>query len=581
MILPLKVASMSQCVRTGGGIASQGAFAINEEGAMTLFKRRNWLSLGILILVAVSTATLPAGAGQGPAPAPLPRDAAAPATAAAGDYVVLAWNDLGMHCYNGSFQDLAVLPPFNTLWAQVIRVGDPPQIVTSGIRVEFFFADNTYSVGKSDFWDISPYRPVQNAQWLFGLPSPLPNNIGLTGTGMSGTMTLHGGDHFEAVGIPVTEFRDSQPAVPYPYQVATVVVYDEATGLELARTQPVAPVSTEMHCDNCHYDNGPGNDEVATGVVEQNILTKHQEEDEVGPLMNRRPILCAECHASAALGAPGKPGVPNLSHAMHEKHDGKVPDSLQGCYNCHPGPQTECLRDVMAASPYDIYCVDCHGTMYQVAENPAPWLNEPRCDDERCHGSAYAQDQPLYRMSKDHGDVYCAACHDSPHAIAPSREPNDAIKFIGWQGQAGTLDTCVVCHASWPTSGGPHGLEPPTVRTFSLEPDGFSAQEPGAQVVYTHALHNRGNVQDAYQVTWTSSQGWGSVQTPSLPVSLAPGQTANVTVTVTIPSGEGVRGLVDRTAVTATSTTDGSLVEEVLDLTLVPSDRMWLPIILR
>ena len=58
-------------------------------------------------------------------------------------YVVLAWNDLGMHCYNRDFQDLAVLPPFNTLWAQVVKVGDPPQIITSGVNLTYDFPDNT------------------------------------------------------------------------------------------------------------------------------------------------------------------------------------------------------------------------------------------------------------------------------------------------------------------------------------------------------------------------------------------------------------------------------------------------------
>ena len=33
-----------------------------------------------------------------------------PATPQA-NYVLLGWNDLGMHCYNRYFQDLAVLPP--------------------------------------------------------------------------------------------------------------------------------------------------------------------------------------------------------------------------------------------------------------------------------------------------------------------------------------------------------------------------------------------------------------------------------------------------------------------------------------
>jgi hypothetical protein len=59
------------------------------------------------------------------------------ARAAEAQYVVLSWNDLGMHCYNRDFQDLAVLPPYNSLWAQVVKVGDPPEIVTSGVRVAY------------------------------------------------------------------------------------------------------------------------------------------------------------------------------------------------------------------------------------------------------------------------------------------------------------------------------------------------------------------------------------------------------------------------------------------------------------
>ena len=433
---------------------------------MSHSRRMRWPMSGILLLALVCAVFLPAATWQAPALADPAADANRSGSSAAGEYVVLAWNDLGMHCYNRDFRDLAVLPPFNTLWAQVIRVGDPPEIVTTGVRVEFFFEDNTYSVGKSNFWDQSPYRSVQNARWLFGdlllWTADLPDNEGLFGVGMSGTMEQHG-TYFEALGIPLTEFSDSNLSSPYPYQIATVIAYDEATGVELARTRPVAPVSTEMHCDNCHYDGGV--EDIATGRVETNILVLHDEENMEeypsaysGPLMDLRPVLCAWCHASNALGAPGEEDIPNLSEAMHEKHDGKVPDTLQGCYNCHPGPETRCLRDVMSASPYDIYCVDCHGTMYQVSQNPNPWFNEPRCDDARCHGSAYQQDQPLYRMSKEHGGVYCAGCHDSPHAIAPSSEHNDSIKFVGWQGRRGPLNKCSVCHTTWPTDPGPHGL---------------------------------------------------------------------------------------------------------------------------
>jgi len=186
----------------------------------------------------------------------------------------------------------------------------PPE----GVSVTYLFTDNTYSVGKSNFWDYD--------QQLFGVD--LPSNVGLTGKGLSGEMELDG-DHFVAEGIPLTEFRDSDPTTPYPYQLATVVVYDAGTGLELARTIAVAPVSTEMRCDNCHYDGGI--EDIATGRVETNILTLHDLENmdeyppgHTGPLMNRRPILCAECHASNALGAPGVADLPNLSKAMHDRH---------------------------------------------------------------------------------------------------------------------------------------------------------------------------------------------------------------------------------------------------------------------
>lgn len=363
-----------------------------------------------------------------------------------GDYVVLTWNDLGMHCYNPFFRDLAVLPPYNNLWAQVIRRGDPPQIVTQGVTVSYDFPLNTYSVGKTDFWEYD----LQ----LFGVD--LPPNIGLTGKGLSGSMDVHA-DHFAAEGIPLTEYNDGDHATRQPYQLANINVRDAGNNV-LATNQVVAPVSTEMRCDNCHFDGAFG---ISTGRVDTNILTLHDEENQdeypnghEGALMNRRPVLCAECHATNALGAPGAGDVPNLSKAMHSKHAGKVPDSTDGCYNCHPGPSTKCLRDVMS-SQHGMGCTDCHGTMEDVKENPNPWLNEPRCDT--CHqGASFAQNNPLYRLSTGHGGVYCEGCHDSTHAIAPSTEANDAIKFRNLQGYAGTLDRCEVCHLTRPPSGGPH-----------------------------------------------------------------------------------------------------------------------------
>jgi hypothetical protein len=407
-----------------------------------------WLILSVLLLAALCVALTLTGASTRAVAAapPVPAEAA-------GDYVVLTWNDLGMHCYNPDFQDLAVLPPFNTLWVQVLQVGEPPRIVTTGITVTYLFTDNTYSVGKSNFWTY--------AQELFDLPDPLPPNIGLAGKGLSGTMDLEG-DHFTARGIPLTEYRDSNLTVPDHYQLATVIVSNVPTGTELARNLVVAPVSTELSCDMCHSDDGDATTRypiTPTGKIETNILTLHDYLSQsqyppghTGPLMERRPVLCAECHASNALGAPGVPPVNSLSNAIHRHHAG-LPDitpDTAGCYSCHPGPQTQCLRDVMSQE-MAMNCLDCHGNMWNVSRNPNPWLNEPRCDNSTCHGAGYPQTQALYRMSKGHANLYCPACHDSPHAIAPSREPNDAIKFVNLQGHSGTLRQCTACHATQPT----------------------------------------------------------------------------------------------------------------------------------
>ena len=372
-------------------------------------------------------------------------------TPVSGEYILIGWNDLGMHCYNRDFSNLAVLPPFNNLWAQVVKRGDPPEIVTSGINVTYGFPDNTYSAGKSNFWDY--------ANQLFGVN--LAPNIGLAGNGLAGTMARET-DHFVAEGIPLTEYSDSAPTVRDPYQLATLIAYDAGSGKELARNQVVAPVSTEMHCDYCHSDHGDGNEGIATGVVETNILTKHDQENmedyppgHTGSLMNRRPILCAECHSSNALGAAGVAGLPSLSHAIHAKHaeEGEIPATIEGCYYCHPGPTTKCLRGIMYQR--GLTCIDCHGDLNKVKLNPSPWLNEPRCDG--CHKDPiYAQNQALYRMSTGHGGMYCEACHDSTHAIAPSTQPNDAIKFVNLQGHSGALAECTVCHLTQPEGTSPH-----------------------------------------------------------------------------------------------------------------------------
>lgn len=363
-----------------------------------------------------------------------------------GRYVVIAWNDLGMHCMDPSFEDFSVLPPYNNLVAQVIRRGEEPDIVTQGVTVHYRILGNTTSADKTNFW--------QYAQALFGLNAPLPANIGLTGKGLQGTMDP-AGDHFTAAGIPVTEIFDNR--AKSPYQLAEVVVKD-SQGTILAGTQTVVPVSTEMTCQNCHNDNGTAAPSIATGKVKQNILTLHDRNEGTG-LMASRPVLCAGCHSSNALGTAGRPGLPSLSSAIHSRHAGMDDGTMEGtCYQCHPGPQTKCLRGAMFQAGFT--CHDCHGGMAQVA-NPQrqPWIDEPRCAD--CHSTPY-QENPgqLYKNSAGHQGIRCQACHGSQHAIYPSVEPLDNKQSIWLQGFAGTISKCGVCHTNSPDPGeGPHRAE--------------------------------------------------------------------------------------------------------------------------
>jgi hypothetical protein len=367
-------------------------------------------------------------------PTPTPTPTATPTGTPLGDYVVIGWNDLGMHCYDRDYADISVLPPYNNIWAQVILRGDPPQVITEGITLTYRVQDNTYSVGKTNFWSY--------ASSLFG--QTLPPNIGLTGKGLSGTMDLVG-NHFVAEGVPVTEFRDSAPSTPYYFQLADLTVKDIPTNTVLDMTTIVVPVSSEMRCDTCH-------DEPFTNY-RWNILSLHDEEEGTS-LMDQRPVLCASCHADPVLGLPGQAGVPSFSSAMHSKH---AEEGVGGnCYACHPGPNTLCLRDVMSQAPNNLWCTDCHGSMAEVG-NPlrTPWFTEPQCGN--CHDSQFAENpDTLYRRSTGHGGIYCEACHNSTHAILPSREVNDNLQSIELQGVAGSLGKCTICHLTEPINGGPH-----------------------------------------------------------------------------------------------------------------------------
>lgn len=400
-------------------------------------------------------------------------------TLQAQEYVLLGWNDLGMHCSNKDFSKVVVLPPYNNVSAQLIfkTPGQPPQVVNSGYTIEYSIPNNTYSVGKTNFWSY--------AQQLFGLSSPLPDNIGLTGKELTGTLDSSG-NYFAAHGIPITPFADSDHVNEAPFQLIHLVAKSKSNGSVLATTDVVIPVSNEVGCvqSGCHSS-------------ETSILNSHPG---VTGFNRSGPVLCASCHASNALGTTGTTEAGPFSLRIHEKHSGVAgpSNSIETCYKCHPGPKTQCLRDIMGKNPINpMVCQDCHGTMANVAATVdagrRPWLDEPKCGD--CHGSTHAE-QPgkLFRQSQGHGGLFCSACHGSPHAIQPTVQPNDNLQNIRLQGYAGTLGKCSVCHATPPTGAGPHGLTDttsyqPAVPLLAFPPNGTMGISVTPHLEWSSASH--------------------------------------------------------------------------------------------
>jgi hypothetical protein len=371
-------------------------------------------------------------------------------------YTVFAFNDLGMHCTQPSFADMMILPLFNDFHAVVVRrrIGDDPQIVTSGVDVSYTIPSNTYSVGaikKTDFWDYTVP--------LFG--AVVPVNVGLMGKKLADTMEPGTNNDWVSHGLPITPINDNGVFDAYPLATVTVTV----AGNEVARTQAVVPVSTEMNCQLCH--NTPGL------TVTVDILTKHDKLHPGYDLLNKRPVACGTCHRQeplASLGVyPGNPNMSSLSRAMHNSHKSRFTDpavlqALGGdsCYACHPGVVTKCLRDVHSKA--GMTCVSCHTSMEAVASlNRRPWIDEPSCGT--CHPLAknpthadYQFEEPgkLFRQSKGHMGIPCEVCHNTPHALTPATMAVENTQSVNLMGRTGVIDKCILCHTETPTEPFPH-----------------------------------------------------------------------------------------------------------------------------
>lgn len=406
-------------------------------------------------------------------------------------YVLLAWNDLGMHCFSDNEAWFVILPPANTLDAQLIKRGPVPEIVTDGVEI-------SYAVEKGFEYPSKHVELWNYAEKIFG--KKLEPDVGLKGKGLKGSFDLNEEtSSFTAPLIPVVPYNDDGTYNPYP--LFTIQAKDSKTGEILATTKAVTPTSTEMGCRNCHGGDwrvkGKGglSDETAS-----NILKTHDrisKTDLYRQARNGQPILCQSCHADPAMEAKGKPGILNLSTAIHGFHANYTPvTGAQACVMCHPAyakGRTRCSRGIHGG--VGLTCVDCHGELQDHAlgllkgqadirqagilmknleptkvaskdevNGRQPWLNEPDC--LTCHEdfekpapsvtgyNVWSEDfSELYRVRTDNAGIRCEACHGSTHALYPAvnafGKMRDNIQPMQYSGQPfpiGSNITCEVCH---------------------------------------------------------------------------------------------------------------------------------------
>ena len=417
---------------------------------------------------------------------------------AIGRWTLVGWNNLGMHCMDADYGVLALLPPYNTIHAQLIT--PTGQLVRSadGVTVTYeAVADpagsiNRTSVGKTNFWE--------HVEALFGVA--LPVDVGLTGLAMPGPgnapqpMTFDAAaGWFIAQGIPITPYDDQGKKNTYPMMR---LVARDRSGTELARIDIVLPVSDEQDCRTCHasgaspgaqpyegwvYDPDPQRD------MRLNILRLHDERQSGGELFQQslmaagynpaglfatatidgRPILCASCHPSEALPGLGVDGVEPLTQAIHRRMAyaidprSELPlesvENRSACYSCHPGSVTRCLRGVMgsAVAPdgtLAMQCQSCHGSMLAVAaRDRTGWLDEPAC--QNCHtGTAIRNNGEIRYLTAFEPSGARRVAVDDTFATNPDTPAAGLSLFRFSVGHGGLA--CEACHgpthAEYPSS---------------------------------------------------------------------------------------------------------------------------------
>ncbi len=220
---------------------------------------------------------------------------------------------------DGGYSVYAILPPYNTIHAQLVKSSGVLVTSASGITVIYeAVADpsgsiNTHSDWKTNFWKF--------AQPLFG--TTLASGVGLTGYAMPGknntpqAMTFEAAqDWFTATAIPLTPYDDSGNNNPYPVMRLTA---RDSSGATLATTVIVLPVSDEMSGRLCHASGSSNLVKPAAGWAND-----PQTERSARP----RPGKASPCTCSNAVGAGRRPALLSAEPAFGVDQESAGDDDL-------------------------------------------------------------------------------------------------------------------------------------------------------------------------------------------------------------------------------------------------------------
>jgi hypothetical protein len=388
---------------------------------------------------------------------------------------------------------MILLPPFNTLRAQVIKRGSKPANVTSGITVEYQSVENTEA---NLLQDNEYLKWLDNAETLFpGCGISRTNIVGLTGNKLNGTMTSSG-SFWEATGIPNYPAIDPNGIYDFfgqkrdPFLTANVTAKDSA-GNVLARTSTVVPVSYGGCC-GCHYTLAQNVLGISNPTPDQSfkVMSDAHLRDTGVDFYSMKPIRCSKCHADPAVDGPNatnKNCTTTFSEALHLFHANSAlvksdysANIDNDCYACHPdNNNVKCYRGLHQNTSYkglNMWCSDCHGTILNRKDRTdysKPWIYNslPKCGQSGCHGGQYSESAKstsgifgLYLASEGHhGGMLCTTCHGAPHAELPASNPyaDDNGQSIALQGSSNggkAIGVCDVCHIGRSTTWGvpPH-----------------------------------------------------------------------------------------------------------------------------